>query len=222
MKDTQHLREQTARRLQRRGVIAVIRASTSTQAVELCEALFEGGIRCLEVTLSVPNATDAIAKLSRSCPEALLGAGSVLDPTMAQRCLVAGARFVVSPAVLPELVPVAHRHGAVAILGALTPTEVLAAHQASADFVKLYPVSSLGGPQYVSALRAPLPQIKYAPSGGVELDTLGAYVAAGATLVAVGGALADAELLQRDGRDAVVQLARQYVEAWRLARESQP
>ena len=141
-----------------------------------------------------------------------------MDVATAEQCLGAGSQFIVSPATVPALVPVAHAQGAPVILGALTPTEVVTAAAAGADYVKVFPVSAVGGPGYLKALSGPLPHIKFAPTGGINLETLGAYVAAGATLLGAGGALADYRLLEREGADAVAKLAARYVDALRAAR----
>lgn len=211
--------QETVARVERTGLLPVIRARSLEQAVQLSLALHRGGIECLEVTMTVPSGVEVIAKLSEALGDrALVGAGTVLSVEKAERCLKAGARFLVSPGYVPGLIDAAHAAEAPAMIGALTPSEVIAAWREGADFVKVFPCSALGGASYLKALEAPLPDVKLLPTGGVSLKTMADYVAAGAVALGVGAALADVGLLEREGSDAVTQLAKQYVEAFRAAR----
>lgn len=169
--------------------------------------------------MTVPGGVEVIARLVAQLGQsALVGAGTVLDTEEAKRCLAAGARFLVSPGYVPGLVKTAHEGGAAAMVGALTPSEVINCWRDGADFVKIFPCSALGGASYLSALRAPLPMVKLLPTGGVTLETLPDYLAAGAAALGVGAALADISLLEREGADAVTALARRYVERYNTAK----
>lgn len=209
-------RQQTCERVQRLGLIPVVRAPSAEGAVALGKALFEGGIHCLEITLTVPDGAKVIAQLKAELgPEALVGAGTVTSEAEAKECLAAGAEFIVSPATVPALIPLAHAADVPVMLGALTPTEVLLADRSGADFVKVFPCSALGGAEYLKALKGPFPNIKLLPTGGVTLDTMGSYVSAGAAALGVGTALADYKLLQTKGHAALVELAQRYATAYR-------
>jgi 2-dehydro-3-deoxyphosphogluconate aldolase/(4S)-4-hydroxy-2-oxoglutarate aldolase len=206
-------------RVEAAGLLPVVRAKSNEQAIELSKALHLGGIECLEVTLTVPGAIEVIAELSRELGDAaLVGAGTVLSAEDGQRCLDAGARFLVSPGYVPGLIATAHRANVPAMIGALTPSEVIAAWKEGADFVKIFPCSALGGASYLKALSAPLPQVKLLPTGGVTLETMANYLAAGAAALGVGAALADVELLEREGPAALTALAERYTERFRAAR----
>lgn len=207
-------------RVRNAGLVPVVRAKSAEQAIELSRALVDGGIESLELTLTVPNALKALETVSRELgARALVGAGTVLSAGDARRCIDAGARFIVSPGAIPNLIETCHELGAAVMPGALTPTEVIAAWQSGADLVKVFPCSALGGAKYLAALKAPLPQIELLPTGGVTLDTLSAYLRAGAAALGVGAALADVELLEREGASAVARLAASYVQAYRTAKQ---
>jgi 2-dehydro-3-deoxyphosphogluconate aldolase/(4S)-4-hydroxy-2-oxoglutarate aldolase len=193
-------------------VTPVIREPDAARARAVIAALREGGFRVFEVTLSVPDAAELVAELA-SDPDLIVGVGTVLTSDDAARAAEAGARFVVSPAALPEVAAAAREAGAAAVLGALTPTEVLAARAAGADAVKVFPAASVGGPAHVKALRSVLPDVPLIPTGGVDLGNLRAYLDAGVHSVGVGGALSPPDL-----RDAPA-LARRYRAA---ARELAP
>jgi len=201
------------------GLIPVVRAPMEEGALALARALFEGGVRCLEITFTVPGATQVIATLRRELgPEALVGAGTVTSAEEAERALAAGAEFLVSPGCLPELVPLAGKAEVPALLGALTPTEIVLAERTGADFIKVFPASALGGAAYIKTLRGPFPNARFVPTGGVTLQTLASYLEAGAVALGVGTALADYELLRAEGTMAVVELARRYQEELSRAR----
>lgn len=211
--------EETTKRVEQSGLLPVIRAKSAQQAVALSKALHKGGIECLEVTMTVPGAIDVMRRLVSELGEsALVGAGTVLTAEQGQQCLAAGARFLVSPGYVEGLVRTAHEQDAPAMMGALTPSEVIRAWQEGADFVKIFPCSALGGAEYLKALKAPLPDVKLMPTGGVSLKTIAEYLAAGAAALGVGVALADIDLLEKDGPEAITELARSYVAAFQHAR----
>ncbi len=217
---SQLTRASIVRWLQTSGILPVIRSREAELALRAASALREGGIDVLEVTMTVPDALVVIEKLAaRLDGAALIGAGSVLDPTMAQRCLDAGARFLVAPGFDPEVVRLAHAADAAAIPGALTPTEVLLARKAGADLIKIFPCSALGGARYIRSLRAPMPDLALVPTGGISLEGLADYFAAGASAVGVGAELVDESLLGASNDRRLVERARQFVAAVRLARQ---
>ena len=170
------------------GLIAILRAPTSRHLPAIADLLLDAGIRALEITLTTPDAVAALAEIARRAPQALVGAGTVLTTDQAQACIDAGARFLVSPAASPEVMGTARAAGIAALPGTLTPTEVLAAHQAGATVVKLFPAAVVR-PRFVRELHGPFPQISIIPSGGVGIDDIPDWFAAGAAAVGLGGAL---------------------------------
>jgi 2-dehydro-3-deoxyphosphogluconate aldolase/(4S)-4-hydroxy-2-oxoglutarate aldolase len=213
------LRAEAVRRIKDAAVIAVLRAASAQEAVEVAQAAMAGGVRVIEVTLTVPDALAAIRQLAESLgADALVGAGSVLDAEAARACIEAGARFVVSPILQPGVVATCREHDVAVMLGALTPTEIAAAASAGADLVKVFPVSAVGGASYVRALKAPMPHLELVPTGGVTLSTAAAYLQAGAAAIGAGSDLVGPELLRKHGRVGVTAAARAYVEAVRAAR----
>ena len=206
------------RRLTHPGLIAVVRAKRTDQVVPLAEALVAGGIIAVEVTMSTPDALAAIRHSKQALgPRALIGVGTVLDAATARAALDAGAEFVVSPIFRPELVPIAHEAGRPLMLGAVTPNEAQLAHEAGADFVKLFPADGLG-PGYIKALRAPLPHLRLVPTGGVDLGSLADFIKAGCPAVGVGGALISAQILETDNWPELTALARRFVTVAQQAR----
>jgi 2-dehydro-3-deoxyphosphogluconate aldolase/(4S)-4-hydroxy-2-oxoglutarate aldolase len=215
-------RAQIAARLEQVGVVPVIRAPSAAVAARAARAVRAGGVSVIEVAMTVPDALSVLHELSGELgTEVLLGAGTVLDPDTAQACVAAGAQFVVSPGLDLETLRVVHRLGRAMLPGALTPTEVTHAWQAGAELVKVFPCSALGGPSYIKALRAPLPEVRLLPTGGVDLHTAAAYLAAGAAALGVGSALVDLGLLERQGDQALAQRAREFVRIVQRARENQ-
>jgi len=214
-------RAQVMKGVQATGIVPVIRTRSADLALRAAAALREGGIDVLEVTMTVPDATSAIEALAKRLDgTAWIGAGSVLDADMARRCLDAGAKFLVAPGFDPEVVRVGHAAGAAVIPGALTATEVLAARAAGADMIKIFPCSAVGGARYVRALRAPIPDVALLPTGGISLDSVAGYFAAGASAIGVGGELVDEALLSAGDDRRLVERARQFVAAVRIARHS--
>src|SRR3981189_121769 len=179
------------------GIVPVVRASSAGEARVAADAVCQGGIPIVEITLTVPGAGDVIRELVKKCAsDVLIGAGTVLNPEAAQRCLDAGAQFLVSPGLNLKTVELAIREGKLIMAGALTPTEVVTAWDAGADIVKIFPCGNVGGPKYIKALRGPFPHIEMIPTGGVNLETAGEFLKAGACAVAVGGELVDAKTIQ--------------------------
>lgn len=215
-------REAIAERIIDIGILPVVRAASAAEAIAVGDALGDGGIRALEITMTVPGAVKVIAEaVARYGDQFLIGAGTVLDQEQARACIDAGARFVVAPIVDVATIAVCRRAGIPVLPGALTPTEVVQAWRAGADFVKVFPCSAVGGASYLKALKAPLPDIPLVPTGGVTLDTVGAFFAAGASAVGVGGDLCDLQALRSGRRDQLVAAARAYVSAVQAARAAQ-
>jgi 2-dehydro-3-deoxyphosphogluconate aldolase/(4S)-4-hydroxy-2-oxoglutarate aldolase len=194
------------------GVIAVIRADSGEQLVNVCRALSKGGVRACEITMTTPGALDAIAAATRALgDEALIGAGSVLDPETARVAILAGARFIFSPTLDLETIDMAHRYDCVAVPGAMTPTEILTAWSAGADVVKVFPANHFG-PQYLRDLHGPLPQVKLTPTGGVDLNTAADWIKAGAVAIGVGSSLVKKEFLAGAKWDELSALAKKYID----------
>ncbi len=200
------------------GIIAVIRTQRANQVVPIAEALVAGGVIAVEVTLTVPDALEAIREASRTLgARALVGAGTVLDAPSCRAALEAGAEFIVSPITRREIVEAAHAADRPVMLGAYTPTEAQTAFEAGADFIKLFPADKLG-PAYVQALRAPLPHLRIVPTGGVDLETAGAFLKAGCAALGVGGSLLTPEILKAEDWPALTRLAAAFVRVARAAR----
>jgi 2-dehydro-3-deoxyphosphogluconate aldolase/(4S)-4-hydroxy-2-oxoglutarate aldolase len=201
------------------GLIPVIRATSADEAMRAIDAIREGGVSVLEITMTVPGAVSVIEHLSTNCgSDVLVGAGTVLDPETARACILSGAKFIVSPALNVETIECCRRYGVVVMPGALTPTEVVQAWTAGADFVKVFPAGALGGASYLKALKAPLPQIELVPTGGVSLTTAADFIKAGASALGVGVDLVDLKTI-RDGQATLItERARRYVQIVRDAR----
>jgi len=201
------------------ALVPVVRTSTSEQAIQAVEAIYNGGVRAAEITMTVPGAVRALEKLAdRFGDKILLGAGTVLDAETARICMLAGAEFLVCPSLRPATIEMAKRYSKVVCPGALTPTEVLTAWEAGADAVKVFPCGNVGGAKYIKALKGPFPQIEMIPTGGVNLETVGEFLKAGACAVGVGGELVDAKCM-KDGRyDIIEERARQFIAAIAKAR----
>jgi 2-dehydro-3-deoxyphosphogluconate aldolase/(4S)-4-hydroxy-2-oxoglutarate aldolase len=188
-------RQSVVSAIEEAGVVAVIRIREAGRLRSIVDALIEGGVRVLEVTMTVPGAIDLIRDLSASLPAGfLLGAGTVLDVATASRVIDAGARFVVSPVFKPALIDVCHKRDTAALPGCFTPTEILTAWESGADLVKVFPATALG-PTFFKDVKGPLPDVKLIPTGGVTLDNAGDWIRAGAAAVGVGTALLDARAI---------------------------
>jgi len=195
------------------GIIPVVRATSTDEAMRAIDAIREGGISVLEITMTVPNAFSVIEQVTaRFGSDALVGAGTVLDAEDAKSCIASGAKFIVSPALNLDTIAYCREHDVAVMPGALTPTEVVQAWNAGADFVKIFPAGAVGGPGYLKALKAPLPQIELVPTGGVSLKTAADFIKAGAAALGVGS-----DLLAGDS-SAITERAKQYVEIVRQAR----
>jgi 2-dehydro-3-deoxyphosphogluconate aldolase/(4S)-4-hydroxy-2-oxoglutarate aldolase len=200
------------------GVVAVIRMQESERLRAVIDALGEGGVRALEVTMTVPGAVELIRGLSSSLPDGfLLGAGTVLDPQVAARVIDAGASFVVSPILRPAIIETCHRNGIAALPGCFTPTEIMTAWESGADIVKVFPATALG-PAFFKDVRAPLPQLKLMPTGGVTLDNAGDWIRAGAVAVGVGTALLDRAAIEKGDYNVLRDNAARIVANVRAAR----
>ena len=201
------------------GLVPVIRADSADVAVRVAEALVAGGIRTIEITMTVPEALSAIRLVaSRFGGEILLGAGTVTDCVMALGALEAGAEFLVTPCLVPDVIAAAAEHDVAVLPGAMTPTEVFSAWRLGGDIVKVFPASHAGGASYLKALKGPFPQIELCPTGGVNLDTIAAFIEAGAVAVGVGGELVLKSALASGAYGRITVLAREYVEAVSRAR----
>src|SRR5687768_13736370 len=201
------------------GVIAVIRADSGEQLVNVCRALAKGGVRACEITMTTPGAIEAIAAASRALgDEALIGAGSVLDAPTARAAILAGARFIFSPVLSVEVIEMAHRYDCVAVPGALTPTEILTAWSAGADVVKVFPATAFG-PAYFRDVLAPLPQLRLTPTGGVDLKNAADWIKAGAVFLGVGSALVTKEAMAKGDWASITSSARAFMDAVKSARK---
>lgn len=201
------------------GIIPVVRAQSAEIAMRAIEAIKAGGVSVIEITMTVPGAIHVIEEVARRfAGEVLVGAGTVLDAETARACILAGAQFIVSPALDLDTIACCRRYSIAVMPGAMTPTEVLTAWKAGADFVKVFPANAVGGADYIKALKAPLPQIEIVPTGGVSLKTAADFIKAGAAALGVGSDLVDTKAL-REGQDALLtERARQFIDIVKQAR----
>jgi 2-dehydro-3-deoxyphosphogluconate aldolase/(4S)-4-hydroxy-2-oxoglutarate aldolase len=201
------------------GIVPVVRTATAEAAIRAIEAIYRGGIRSAEITMTVPGAIRALEKVADQFGDKItLGAGTVLDPETARACMLAGAEFFVTPALNLATIEIAKRYSKPIMPGALTPTEVLAAWQGGADVVMVFPAGNMGGPKYIKALKGPFPQIEMIPTGGVNLETAPEFLKAGACAVAVGGELIDAKTIKEGRYEVFEERARQYLAVVQKAR----
>lgn len=201
------------------GLIPIVRTPSHEDAFRAAEAIIEGGIGIAEITMTVPNALRVMERVAEAFGDkVLLGAGTILDSESCRAALLAGAEFIVTPALDPRVIEVARRYSKSCIPGALTPTEVVKAWGAGADMIKIFPAGPVGGPDYIKALKGPLPHIDFVPTGGVSLETTPAFIKAGASAVAVGGELVNNRALREGKLEVITSAARQFVEAVRAAR----
>jgi len=208
-------------RIRDTGLIPVVRAESADQAMRAVEAIKAGGVDVLEVTMTVPGAIGVIEQLTKTYgAEALIGAGTVLDPETARACIEAGAQFIVSPALNEQTIAFCRENGVAVFPGALTPTEVVRAWNAGADAVKVFPAGAVGGASYLKALKAPLPQIELVPTGGVNLKTAADFIKAGAMALGVGADLVDMKALREGKAQLITERAQQFIEIVREARRS--
>jgi 2-dehydro-3-deoxyphosphogluconate aldolase/(4S)-4-hydroxy-2-oxoglutarate aldolase len=201
------------------GIVPVIRADSADTALRIVDALVAGGIRTLEITMTVPDAIGAIkAVADRFGSSVLLGAGTVTSRALAEGSLDAGAEFLVTPCVVPDVIAVAKERDVAVLPGAMTPTEVFTAWSSGGDIIKIFPASNVGGASYLKALKGPFPQIPLCPTGGVNLQTIGEFVKAGASAVGVGGELVSKAAIDAGDYGKITELAKQYVSALSAAR----
>ena len=211
-------RAEVAAAIERLGVVAVIRMKDPAKLRAVFDALADGGVRAIEVTMTVPGAIGLIAELARSLPPGIvLGAGTVIDGDTARAVIDAGARFIVSPVFRRDVVTTCLERDVAACPGCFSPTEILDAHEMGADVVKVFPATALG-PQYIQDLRAPMPQLKLMPTGGVTLDNAGDWIRAGAVAVGVGSALLDRRAIDEGRLDVIAGNARRIVASVAAAR----
>jgi len=202
------------------GIIPVIRAQKREQVLPATEALIAGGLTAVEVAMTTPDAIGAIGDVSQKLGDrALIGVGTVLDPTQCRAALAAGAKFVVSPVCRPELSPISRSANGIMIMGAYTPTEAQLAHESGADFVKLFPADGLGV-AYIKALRAPLPHLRIIPTGGVDADNLGEFFKAGCPAVCVGSSLVTRQIVQTNDWPELTRRAQEFVRRAKAARNA--
>ncbi len=202
------------------GVVAIVRVATAQQAIEVCGAIARGGVKPIEVTMTVPGAIDVIKEFKKAVgDEVLVGAGTVLDPETARAVILAGAEFIVSPNLNLKVIEVCHRYGKIVIPGTFTATEILTAWEAGADIVKVFPAGVVG-PKYLKDIKGPFPQIRLTPTGGVNLENTPDFIRAGAAAVSVGTSLVDKKAVSEKKYDVITENARKFIEAVKQARKS--
>lgn len=211
-------RSQTLQRLLNPGVIAVIRADSSAQLINVADALVQGGAPTMEVTMTTPNALQVISDVRAKFGDAIcIGVGTVLDTETARAAILAGAEYVVTPTLNIEVIKLCRRYAKPIIAGAYTPTEALTAWEAGADFIKIFPADQLG-PAYIKAIKAPLPQLEIIPTGGVDLNTAGEFIKAGCAAVAAGSSFVSKEILKSQDWPKLIETAKKFVEVIAQAR----
>ncbi len=202
------------------GIIAILRADSSEHLLAVAEALLSGGVTAMEVTMTTPGALEIIGEVNRRFgAQILMGVGSVLDPETARLAILAGAQFVVTPVVRPEVIRVCNRYSKPIACGALTPTEALLAHDSGADFVKIFPADQFG-PSYIRNILAPLPMLQVVPTGGVTPENAGDFLAAGSVALGVGSSLVSKSVLEKGDWSELTRRAQRFVDAVQAARAS--
>ena len=214
-------KQQLTNYLTQHGIIAIVRADSSDGLARVVEAVMEGGVRCIEVTMTTPGALGCIEAASKNLAGAdvCLGVGSVLDAETTRLAILAGAQYIVSPITSPEVIQMAHRYGKPCMPGAFTPTEIYNAWMLGGDIIKVFP-ANFGGLEYIKAVRAPLPQIPIAPTGGVDLNNLADFVKAGVVAIGVGGNLVSKKLIEAQDYKGLTENAKRYAEAFQAARSA--
>ena len=200
------------------GIVPVIRTATPQEARFAAEAVWQGGIPIVEITMTIPQALDVISELVKTMPRLLVGAGTVVNQDLALQCFDVGAQFLVTPGFSQKTVAAAHNLDLLIMAGALTPTEVMTAWDAGVDFVKIFPCSNVGGPSYIKALKGPLPNVPLVPTGGVNLDTAADYLRAGAAALGVGGELVLKHAFRERKPEVISNLAMRYAQLVQEAR----
>ncbi|MGV9168997.1 MAG: bifunctional 4-hydroxy-2-oxoglutarate aldolase/2-dehydro-3-deoxy-phosphogluconate aldolase [Promethearchaeia archaeon] len=195
------------------ALIPIIRVESADTAFKVADSFLEGGVNIIEVTFSVPGAAEVVEELTEEMgQDVLIGTGTVLDAQTARKAILAGSEFIVSPIYSKELIEISRRYAKVCIPGALTPTEILEAYTMGADAVKVFPNKNVGGPSYIRAVRAPLPQVPLVPTGGVNLENAGPLLEAGSFALGVGSAITDKEAINQSNFDAVTQNVKDFLE----------
>ena len=200
------------------GIVPVIRTASPQEARFAAEAVWQGGIPIVEITMTIPQALEVISELVKAMPQLLVGAGTVVNQDLALQCFDAGAQFLVTPGFSQKTVAAAHNLDMLIMAGALTPTEVMTAWDAGVDFVKIFPCSNMGGPSYIKALKGPLPNVPLVPTGGVNLETAADYIRAGAAALGVGGELVLKHAFQERKPELISNLAMRYAQLVKEAR----
>jgi 2-dehydro-3-deoxyphosphogluconate aldolase/(4S)-4-hydroxy-2-oxoglutarate aldolase len=214
-------RESQLRQVLDGGIVAVVRSPDSEQLVEVVRALADGGVTTVEITMSVPQALEVLRRVRQVLGDrVLLGAGTVLDPETARAVLLAGAEYIVSPTLNLDVIRLCRRYDKLVMPGCFTPTEILTAWEAGADIVKVFPADVLG-PAFFKAVKAPLPQLRLMPTGGVDLTTAAAFLKAGACCLGIGSQLVEPRAVAERNFDRLRELAKQYVEVVRKARQGE-
>lgn len=203
------------------GIVPVVRASSVDEAINIVDAIVKGGINTIEITMTVPNAIGVIKTIAEKFKDdILLGAGTVLDTETARMSILAGTEFIVSPCLSEELIKICRRYSKIIIPGAMTPTEILKAWEMGADMVKVFPAGNLGGPEYIRAIKAPLPQILLNSTGGVNLENAGEFIKAGSSVISVGSYLLDKKAISEKKFEVLTKKAREFVEEIRKVRNN--
>ena len=217
---TKRTRSEIVAEVEKLGVVAIIRMPDPAALRAVVDALAEGGVRALEVTMTVPRAIELIKEIAPTLPaDFLFGAGTLLDPDTVHRAVDAGAQFIVSPVFRPEVIKAAHEDGVPVMPGCFTPTEILSAWEMGADVIKVFPATSVG-PGYLKDIRGPLPHIKLMPTGGVSIDNVGEWLRAGAVAVGVGSAIVDTKAIAAKQFNVIADNARRIVANVAAARSS--
>jgi len=200
------------------GIVPVIRASSAEEARFAADCVAKGGVPIVEITMTVPGAVEVIRELVKTMPQMLVGAGTVLNESSARQCADAGAQFLVTPGFNAPTVTAARERDLLIMVGALTPSEIMAASDSGADFIKVFPCGSMGGPKYIQALRGPFPKVPFVPTGGVNVETAADYIRAGAVALGVGGEMISKEALKARDGNVISKLAALFVDLVRDAR----
>jgi len=211
----------TVRKLMEWGVLGIIRVQEAEGLLRITKALQEGGLNCVEITMTTPGALRAIEEAGGKLEGVTMGAGTVLDAPTARQAILAGAEFLVTPTVEVDVIETARRYGIVVIPGAMTPTEILTAWEMGADMIKVFPAGILG-PGYLKAVRGPLPQIPLVPTGGITAGNAGEFIRAGAAMVCAGGWLVDKKAVAEGRYEVLTEQARKLVEAVKKAKAEMP
>jgi 2-dehydro-3-deoxyphosphogluconate aldolase/(4S)-4-hydroxy-2-oxoglutarate aldolase len=211
-------KKETRSRIEAVGIMPSVRVDAADLALFAAETVYESGIPVVEITMTVPNAFDVISQLTRNYPDLVVGAGTVLDKDTAKRCVDAGVSFITSPGLVPDVLEFTLKSDIVAMPGALTPSEVIAAWRAGGDFVKVFPCSHLGGDRYIRSLKVPLPQIRLIASGGVNQLTAANFIYAGVSAIGIGSELMPRKALEARQGQWIHELARRFLETVRNAR----